>query len=282
MRRRDFNASLLIAGVPMQLMLAQIPEKQRTLAIIVNFGAREAINEAGPGFWRFFFEELRRLGHVEGRDLIVKRYSAEGHPSRYADLARDVVSLNPDVIFLAGNLLARTFRILTPTTPIVAIMADPLETGLVQSLARPGGYLTGVSEDAGIEIWGKRVQLLKEAVPSMTRLAYVGVQSTRMGAMRQAVESAAQRLGLSVVGVSVEEPSPAEYRRLSAALAEQTPDAMVVITFGFDAGIVELAAKQQLPAIYSSRAYVDIGGLMAYGPDSAEIADSVPMKYTRS
>src|SRR5215469_18107066 len=93
---------------------------------------------------------------------------------------------------------------------------------------------------------------------------------------------AAQRLGLSVVGVSVEEPSPAEYRRLSAALAEQTPDAMVVITFGFDAGIVELAAKQQLPAIYSSRAYVDIGGLMAYGPDSAEIADSVPMKYTRS
>jgi len=169
-------------------------------------------------------------------------------------------------------LLARTYRTLIPTTPIVAIMSDPLETGLVQSLARPGGYLTGVSEDAGIEIWGKRVQLLKEAVPSMTRLAYVGVQSTRMGAMRQAVESAAQRLGLSVVGVSVEEPSPAEYRRLSAALAEQTPDAMVVITFGFDAGIVELAAKQQLPAIYSSRAYVDIGGLMAYGPDSAEIA----------
>src|SRR5215831_5705996 len=272
MRRRDFNASLLIAGVPMQLMLAQIPEKQRTLAIIVNFGAREAISEAGPGFWRFFFEELRRLGHVEGRDLIVKRYSAEGHPSRYADLARDVVSLNPDVIFLTGNLLAQTYRTLTPTTSIVAIMSDPLETGLVQSLARPGGYLTGVSEDAGIEIWGKRVQLLKEAVPSMARLAYVGVELTRMGATRQAVESAARRLGLAVVGVSVEEPSPAEYRCLSAALVEQTPDDMVVLTFGFDAGIVELAAKQRLPVIYSSRAYVDMGGLMAYGSDRAEIA----------
>jgi len=256
----------------MQLMLAQIPEKQRTLAIIVNFGAREAISEAGPGFWRFFFEELRRLGHVEGRDLIVKRYSAEGHPSRYADLARDVVSLNPDVIFLTGNLLARTFRSLTPTTPIVAIMSDPLETGLVESLARPGGYLTGVSEDAGIEIWGKRVQLLKEAVPSMARLAYVGVELTRMGATRQAVESAARRLGLSVVGVSVEEPSPSEYRRLSAALFEQTPDAMVVVNFGFDAGIVELAAKQRLPVIYSSRVYVNMGGLMAYGYDRAETA----------
>ena len=148
-------------------------------------------------------------------------------------------------------------------------MSDPLETGLVQSLARPGGYLTGVSEDAGIEIWGKRVQLLKEAVPSMARLAYVGVELTRMGATRQAVESAARRLGLAVVGVSVEEPSPAEYRCLSAALVEQTPDAMVVITFGFDAGIVELAAKQ---VIYSSRAYVDMGGLMAYGSDRAEIA----------
>src|SRR5262252_3350979 len=170
MRRRDFNASLLIAGVPMQLVLAQIPEKQRTLAIIVNFGGREAISEAGPGLWRYFFGELRRLGHVEGRDLIVKRYSAEGHPSRYAELARDVVSLNPDVIFLTGNLLAQTYRTLTPTTPVVAIMSDPLETGLVQSLARPGGYLTGVSEDAGIEIWGKRVQLLKEAVPSMTSI----------------------------------------------------------------------------------------------------------------
>jgi len=254
----------------MQLMLAQIPEKQRTLAIIVNFGAREAISEAGPGLWRSFFGELRRLGHVEGRDLIVKRYSAEGHPSRYADLARDVVSLNPDVIFLTGNLLAQTYRTLTPTTPIVAIMSDPLETGLVQSLARPGGYLTGVSEDAGIEIWGKRVQLLKEAVPSMARLAYVGVELTRMGATRQAVESAARRLGLAVVGVSVEEPSPAEYRCLSAALVEQTPDAMVVITFGFDAGIVELAAKQRLPVIYSSRAYVNMGGLMAYGYDRAE------------
>jgi len=169
-------------------------------------------------------------------------------------------------------LLARTYRTLIPTTPIVAIMSDPLETGLVQSLARPGGYLTGVSEDAGIEIWGKRVQLLKEAVPSMARLAYVGVELTRMGATRQAVESAARRLGLAVVGVSVEEPSPAEYRCLSAALVEQTPDAMVVITFGFDAGIVELAAKQRLPVIYSSRAYVEMGGLMAYGSDRAEIA----------
>ena len=126
------------------------------------------------------------------------------------DLARDVVSLNPDVIFLTGNFLARRFRTLTVTTPIVATMSDPLETGMVQSLARPGGNLTGVSEDAGIEIWGKRLELLKEAVPSMAKLAYVGVQLAQMGATQTAVESAAQRFGVSAIGVSVE-PNPAEY-----------------------------------------------------------------------
>jgi len=241
MRRREFNASLLIASAAIQPALAQLPEKRRTIAIVVTLEEPEAISEAGSGFWRAFFRELGRLGHVEGRDLIVQRYSAEGHPSRYTDLAQDVVSLNPDVIFVTGNLLARIFRTWTGTlgtnTPIVATMSDPLETGMVQSLARPGGYLTGVSEDAGIEIWGKRLQLLKEAVPSMATLAYVGVQLARMGATRQAVESAARRLGLSVIGVSVEEPSPAEYRRLSAALVEQTPDA-IAVTNGFGAGIV--------------------------------------------
>ena len=90
--------------------------------------------------------------------------------------------LTPDVIFVAGNLLVRAFRPWTGPRPIVATLADPLATGLVESLARPGGYLTGVSSDAGIEIWGKRLQLLKEAVPSMAKLAYVGTQLERIGA----------------------------------------------------------------------------------------------------
>jgi putative ABC transport system substrate-binding protein len=115
MRRRDFNASLLIAGPAMQSMLAQISERPRALAIVVSFGKPEAISEAGSGFWRAFFEELRRLGHVEGRDLIIERYSAEGHFSRYTDLARDVVSLNPDVIFLERNNRGRLPSILPPS-----------------------------------------------------------------------------------------------------------------------------------------------------------------------
>jgi putative tryptophan/tyrosine transport system substrate-binding protein len=274
MKRRDFNVGLVFAGSAIQPVLAQEPTKQRRIAIVAAAGKPENISEAGSGFWRAFFGELRRLGHFEGRDLIFERYSAEGHPGRYSDLAQEVVSLNPDIIFVTGNQLARAFRPWTGTTPIVANMADPLATGIVQSLARPGGYLTGVSEDAGIEIWGKRLQLLKEAVASIARLAYVGVQLARMGATRQAVESAAQRLGLSVTGVSVEEPSPAEYRRLSAALIEQSPDA-VVVTYGFGAGIVQLMAKQRLPAIYPTRFYTDLGGLLAYGSDAIDTARQI-------
>src|SRR5215469_11516783 len=274
MRRRDFSAILLIAGASIQPVLAQSPIKQRRIAIVAAAEKPENISEAGSGFWRTFFGELRHLGHVEGADLVVERYSAEGHPGRYGDLARDVVSLNPDIILVTGNQLARAFRPWTGATPIVASMADPVATGMVESLARPGGYLTGVSSDAGIEIWGKRLQLLKEAVPSIASLAYVGVQLARIGATRHAIESAAQRLGLSVTGVSVEEPSPEEYRRLSVALVEQAPDA-VVVTYGFGAGIVKLAAQLRLPAIYTGRFYTDLGGLLAYGSDATETAQQI-------
>ena len=274
MRRRDFTAGLLVAGAVMQPLLAQEPTEQRRIAIVAGFGKVENISEAGSPFWRAFFEELRRLGHVEGGDLIVQRYSAEGHPGRYSDLAREVASLSPDVIFATGNPLARAVRAWTSATPIVANMADPLATGVVKSLARPGGNLTGVSIDAGIEIWGKRLQLLKEAVPSIIRLAYVGVQLPRQGATTHAIESAAQRLGLSVTGLSVEEPSPEEYSRLSVALVERTPDG-IVVTDGLGAGIIELATNQRLPAIYPARFYTEFGGLMAYGSDATETARQI-------
>jgi putative ABC transport system substrate-binding protein len=273
MRRRDFNISLLLAGTAMRPLRAEVLAKQRRIAIVAGLGKPENISEVGSAFWRAFFVELRKLDHFEGGDLVVQRYSAEGHPSRYPNLAQEVASLSPDIIFVIGNQLARAFRPLS-TTPIVATMGDPLATGMVESLVRPGGNLTGVSADAGIEIWGKRLQLLKEAVPSMNKFAYVGVQLARIGATRYAIESAAQRLGLSVISLSVEEPSTEEYRRLSGALAEETPDG-VVITDGLSAGIVQLPAKQRLPAMYPSRFYTDLGGLMSYGSDATETARQI-------
>jgi putative ABC transport system substrate-binding protein len=110
----------------------------------------------GGSAWRAFFAELRRLGYIEGENLIIERYSAEGHHERYADLAQEIVSRNPDLIVTGTNPVVIAFKATTSTIPVVAFMLDPLKAGLVTSLARPGGNLTGITLDAGIEIWGKR------------------------------------------------------------------------------------------------------------------------------
>jgi putative ABC transport system substrate-binding protein len=251
--------------------LAQTSAAQRRIAVVILEGKPEAIGEGRSVFGRAFFGELRRLGHIEGRDLIVERYSTEGRPNHGIDLVGDIVALKPDLIVVGGNLLARAFREKSATIPIVATMSDPIATGMVGSLARPAGNLTGVSGDAGIEIWGKRLQLLKEAVPSIARFLCVGVQLDRMGATRNAVINAAQEMGLSAITISLEEPSPSEYRHLSSAIAEQPPDA-IVVAFGLDAGIVQLATKLRLPAIYPARLYADLGGLMTYGGVASETA----------
>ena len=137
MRRRDFNISLLLAGTVMRPLRAEEQTKQRRIAIVTGAGKPESISEAGSAFWRAFFVELRKLGHLEGGDLVVQRYSAEGHPSRYLDLAQEVVSLSPDIIFVIGNPLARAFRTLS-TTPIVATMTDPLGNRDGQKLGPAG------------------------------------------------------------------------------------------------------------------------------------------------
>src|SRR6266508_3265395 len=121
------------------------------------------LTETGGGSaWRAFFGELRRLGYVEGQNLIIERYSAEGHHERYADSAREIVSRNPDVIVTGTNPVVIAFKAATSTIPVVAFMLDPLNAGLVTSLARPGGNLTGITLAAGIAIWRKRVAMVDD------------------------------------------------------------------------------------------------------------------------
>jgi putative ABC transport system substrate-binding protein len=116
------------------------------------------------------------LGYVEGDNLLIERYSAEGHHERYAALAREIVSRSPDVIVTGTNPVVTTFKAATSTIPIVAFMLDPLKAGLVSSLSRPGGNLTGITLDPGIEIWGKRLEMLKEAIPSTAKAVVLGMR----------------------------------------------------------------------------------------------------------
>jgi putative ABC transport system substrate-binding protein len=163
MRRRDFTIGLLLAAAAPSVR-AQEQGKQHRIAIVISTGPAASINDQGIRLWQAFFEELRRLGDVEGQNLAVERYSREGRPERLADLAREVVSRNPDLIVAIGPLITLAVSAATSTIPIVATGDHP-SSGIVPSLARPGGNMTGARVELGYEIWGKRLQILKEAVP---------------------------------------------------------------------------------------------------------------------
>src|SRR6195256_4897853 len=164
MKRREFITLLGGAAAWPLAARAQRPATQRRIAIFHPAIPTTLLTETGGGSaWRAFFGELRRLGYIEGQNLIIERYSAEGHHERYADLAREIVARNPDVIVTGTNPVVIAFKAATSTIPVVAFMLDPLKAGLVTSLARPGGNPHGITLDAGIEIWGKRLQMVKEA-----------------------------------------------------------------------------------------------------------------------
>ena len=274
MRRREFTAGLLLAAAT-RPSRAQQRATQPRIAIFHPAIPVALLTETGGGSaWRAFFGELRRLGYVEGQNLIIERYSAEGHHERYADLAREIVTRNP-VIVTGTNPVVIAFRAATSTIPVVAFMLDPLKAGLVTSLARPGGNLTGITLDAGIEIWGKRLEMLKEAVPSTAKAAFLGMRDGWEGSFGQVLRDAGSQLGISLISMLPQEGTPSEIERVFAAMAQQRPDAVLVSGEGDLYAnrqlIAELAEKNRLPTMCPYRDYVEAGGLMAYTVDLAEL-----------
>jgi putative tryptophan/tyrosine transport system substrate-binding protein len=154
-------------------------------------------------------------------------------------------------------------------------MLDPLKAGLVTSLARPGGNLTGITLDAGIEIWGKRLQMLKEAIPSTAKAAFLGMRDGWEGSSGQVLRQVSGRLGISLVFMFPQEGTPSEIGRVFAAMAQERPDAVLVSgegdLYAHRQLIAELAEKNRLPAMCPYRDYVEAGGLMAYAVDLAEL-----------
>src|SRR5258708_32438109 len=277
MTRREFITLLGGAAVAWPLAArAQQPATQRRIAIFHPAIPIPLLTETGGGSaWRAFFGELRRLGYIEEENLIIERYSAEGHHERYADLAREIVSRNPDVIVTGTNPVVIAFKAATSTIPVVAFMLDPLHAGLVTSLARPGGNLTGITLDAGIEVWGKRLAILKEAFPSTTKGAFLGMREGWEGSPGQVVRDAAAQLGISLVFTLPERGTPSEIERAFAAMEQQRPDAVLVSgegdLYAHRLLIAELAEKKRLPTMCPYRDYVEAGALMGYVVDLAEL-----------
>jgi putative tryptophan/tyrosine transport system substrate-binding protein len=277
MKRREFITFLGGATFAWPLAArAQQPATRHRIAIFHPAIPTTLLTETGGGSaWRAFFGELRRLGYVEGQNLIIERYSAEGHHERYADLAREIVTRNPDVIVTGTNPVVIAFMAATSKIPVVAFMLDPLKAGLVTSLARPGGNLTGITLDAGIENWGKRLQLLKEAIPSTAKAAFLGMRDGWEGSSGQVVRDAAAQLGISLVFIFPQRGNPSEIERVFAEMEQQRPDAVLVSgegdLYAHRHLIAELAEKNRLPAMCPYRDYVEAGGLMAYAVDLAEL-----------
>jgi ABC-type uncharacterized transport system substrate-binding protein len=276
MRRREFIGLLGGAAAWPLTARAQQPATQRRIAIFHPAIPTTLLTESGGGSaWRAFFAELRRLGYVEGENLIIERYSAEGHHERYADLAREIVSRNPDVIVTGTNPVVIVFTAATSAIPVVAFMLDPLKAGLVTSLARPSGNLTGITLDAGIEVWGKRLEIIKEAIPSTANAAFLGMRGGWEGSSEQFLRDAGRRLGISLVFMLPQQGTPSEIERVFAAMEQQRPEAVLVSgegdLYAHRKLIVELAEKHRLPTMCPYRDHVEAGGLMAYAVDLAEL-----------
>jgi ABC-type uncharacterized transport system substrate-binding protein len=271
MRRRDFITALGAAATWPLAARAQQAAKMKRIAFVNSAGNASRISVSGDPVYRAFFEELSRLGYVEGQNLGVERYSGEGRPERYAELARDVVNTHPDLIVAVGGRLSLDFKMATTTIPIVTMIIDPIAMGLVASIARPGGNITGVTIAGGLEIIGKRMELLVEAVPKLSTVGYLASRPFWEDPRGAAVREAAKRAGISLKAALLGAFNEAEYQRIFSSLEQDRADTLMVSDEPENSinreTIVELAAKGRIPAIYALRQFVEVGGLMAYSID---------------
>jgi putative tryptophan/tyrosine transport system substrate-binding protein len=278
MKRRAFMGLVGGAIVWPLSARAQQSRKQHRLAFVHSGIPTDKLTAAAGPFWiRRFYETLEKLGHREGSNLIVERYSAEGHFDRFAALSAEVVTSKPDVIVSNLNALIKTFLAATAAIPIVGITSDPVAGGLIASLARPGNNLTGVSVEAGPEIIAKRLQIMKEAMPSAVNVAYLLSGSRPDGVGDESYHEAARRLGVVLTERLVSQADEAQLRQSFAEMAEQRIDAVLLDGSGsfvaLRALLVELAVKSRIPVVYPYRDYVEQGGLMAFAPDLGELAE---------
>src|SRR5437773_11975172 len=271
------DVRLLISGLCALLLAlsysasAQQPKKVSRIGFLAATDpARESTRSEGIRL------ALREFGYIEGQNIAIEYRYAEGKFDRLPELAAELVRLKVDIILVTGgDPVTRAAKNATKTIPIVMMgsASDPVEAGLVESLARPGGNVTGLT-NLTRELGGKRLELLKEAVPKLARVAvlYDPAFPTNALEVKDVLPVAARALGLTVRSWEVR--SADDFDRVFAALTKQRPDGLYV-----PAGprmrangkrIAGLALKSRLPSIYESREAVDAGGLMSYGADLAD------------
>ena len=274
MRRR---ACIALGGV-FSLLPQATRAQQRSglyrMCVLTLSEARE--RSRGERRWVALFDELRRLGYEEDRNLSVDWRSASGEITRASAAARDVVALKPDVIFTADLTVIAALKAATTSVPMVVIAPDPVAMGFGLSAARPGGNITGLGITPSIEVIAKRVQLLKEAAPSASRIGWLAPRLGVGGPFLGVFRDAAIQLGLSPIEVIVEPPyDEAAYQRAFAILSGERADALYATPSHPNLAqrrlIAEFAVAARLPSMFVFREHVEAGGLMAYGVDLVDL-----------
>jgi len=229
-------------------------------------------NPAHP-LTRVILHDLRKLGYVEGRNLIFERRSAEGRPDRYAGIVAELVRLNTDVMILSGRRdLIRAAQLATRRIPILLLSYNrAVEDGFAQTLARPGGNITGLTGSTGWEEDAKRLELFKEAVPTISRVAYLAPESFWNGPQAEPVRRAASALGIELVPM---EQHPTDPAVSFSRIAQQKVDAVFVApsstSFAQREQLGVLALKARLPSSFGYSRMVETGGLMSYSTNIVE------------
>jgi putative ABC transport system substrate-binding protein len=256
-------AAILLLGL--SSVGAQQPKKIPRLGVI---SGGSALTDAH--YHQAFLQGLSELGYVKDKTVLIEDRYAEGNRTRFSEFASEMVGLRADVIVVGGATGVREAKNATSTIPIVmSNVSDPVELGFVKSLSRPGGNVTGLSTQAP-ELSGKRLELLKEIVPNLSRIAVLW-QPGGPGSSLRAKETEAVARSLGIKTQMIEVKAPAELEGAFAEMKRRQAEALIPLRsplIGNHADkIIELAAINRLPAIYDEREFIENGGLIFYGPD---------------
>jgi putative tryptophan/tyrosine transport system substrate-binding protein len=278
MRRREFITLLgglaTLAPLPAKAQQGQKVYRVGQIATTSPVSELTGPEPTNPAV-RAFVQGLRALGYVEGQNLIREHRSAEGRFERFGSLVAELVDLKADVIVTAGDPMTKVAIGITTTVPLVMAMStNPVGEGLVESIARPGGNITGLTTQIGPEIEAKRLELLRAVLPGLSCVAYLG--SHQDGDWEkpwgQSVRMAAQAVGLTLV---LAEFFPHGYEDAFAQINRAQAEAVFVspsaAAYANRALIAELASKARLPSIFYYRESVELGGFMSYGANLADV-----------
>jgi putative ABC transport system substrate-binding protein len=271
MNRRSF-----IATSAMALLAAPLAADAQQAGKVPRIGfLRPGSPSDRPHLLDAFRQGLREFGWIEGQNIVIDYRYAEGRFDRLPDLAAELVRLKVDIIVAVGTPAAAAAKNATETIPIVTIsVGDPVGLGLIASLARPGGNVTGSSFSVGLKIVGKGLELLKETVPKVRRVAILSnpANPAQPLAIRK-VNVAARSLGVQLQ--LLEARGPNEFDGAFAAMAKERVGALLVVPDSMltvhRTRLADLAARSRLPAAYGTRESVEAGGLMSYGPNFADM-----------